>query len=229
MHFIWRRAELPLSRARALWLWVLGLVAGTNLMYHFPLLFAVIAVESTEARPAADWINFRHALLEPETLARGAHFVLASIALTGIVLLADAWRRGRNEAPTGEQSPGTDAARLLWQVQAKWGARLVLAPTLLQWIVGAWLLVELPALSREQLFGDDLLATLAFLASLATTVLMMHRLATLSLGEVSRTAIATVIGLMLLTILLMCAARHRARLPLYELQARAANCPANRG
>jgi hypothetical protein len=181
----------------------LALLAATDLVYHFPPLFAAIAV--LERNPALtrdelSYAEFLRVLTHRETLARTAHFLLASVAITGTMVLADAARLLRQQA-TG------DAAGL-----AAWGARVALAAVVLAMLAGLFLLVELPAAERSRLLGGQWLATLFLAAGIVAAVGLLHYLMAVSLGETSRSALLAVVGLMGLVLLLMVAARQQARL-----------------
>ena len=47
---------------------IVGALAATNLLYHFPLLFTVIGVYATRLPVDAGPLNFRRAMLDPEVL-----------------------------------------------------------------------------------------------------------------------------------------------------------------
>jgi hypothetical protein len=101
-----------------------------------------------------------------------------------------------------------DEAEPLAQVTV-WGARLALAATLLQGIVGAWVLIELPPAQRGAMMGDDALATLLFVAGLATTLALLHSLLANSLGDTATKSVWQSIVLTAVVVLVMAGALRR--------------------
>lgn len=160
------------------WLRVtLAILAGSNLVYHFPVLMVVLSRLVTGEDPASTVLtaaDFRQRLIEPAVFARCLHFWLASIAVTGVWLLTIAWRVG-----------GDDAAPI-----ARWGGRIAVIPTLLQIPCGIWLLSELPPLRQSRLLGGDGLATAAFAASVGLAMWLLNQLAAIGFGETERPRLA---------------------------------------
>ena len=180
----------------------IGLLAATDLIYHFPPLFAAIAV--LETRPELwgrelAYTEFLKLLVEPETLARLVHFLLASIAVTGALVMYYSLGMRRREAEE-------DAGRV-----AAWGGRLALAPTLLQLAAGVYLLMALPQADRARLLGGDWLAASLLAVSLLATLGLLHHLAAVSLGDAGRREVVRSLALMGLTVLLMVGARQFMR------------------
>lgn len=180
---------------------LIALIAGTNLVYHFPILFTVLAIiaergeTNSVAQPFVSW------LLDPELLARVGHFCLASIAVTGAALLCLA----RTPAVRAEGS----ADRV-----ATWGAHLMLWPTLLQLPLGLYVLLQLPERSRDALLGGDLWGTCLFAASLLAVMALLHQLGTAVIGQVRADESFKSIALIGLVVLLMVGVRERSRRPL---------------
>lgn len=167
----------------------LAVLAGSNLVYHFPILMVVLARLVTGEDPAAAVLtaaDFRQRIIEPAVFARCLHFWLASVAVAGCWLLAVAWLRG-----------GDDGSRI-----ARWGARIAVIPALLQIPSGIWLLSELPPLRQSHLLGGDGLATAAFGASVLLAMWLLNQLAAIGFGETDRPrlarAAATLVAVMVL-------------------------------
>jgi len=188
------------------WHAVLAILAGTDLMYHFPPLFAVISTLSLQ--PKLSDLPLIHALywkvlLEGQTLAMVLHHWLAAVSVAAIAALLLATGR-----------PSELAVSL---GASKWAARIALAATLLQLPVGIGLLLALPGALQNPLLGDDWVSTLLFGLSLVMALGLMHHLSVIALGDIRRGAIVRTAGLMIATILLMAAtlqhARHRALAP----------------
>ncbi|MFO0820442.1 MAG: hypothetical protein U1A77_21025 [Pirellulales bacterium] len=181
----------------------LAMLAGTNLVYHFPVLMVILARLATGEDPTTDVLNsaaFRQRLIDPTVLARCVHFWLASVAVTGVWLLAISWRwQGRL---ADDQSEGPNRLAEAHHV-ARWGARLALIPTLLQIPSGIWLLSTVSPLAQSRLLGGDLTATLAFGGSVLMALGFMHRLAAIGMGETSRPQLAQAIGLLVAIVTLM--------------------------
>lgn len=181
----------------------LALLAGTNLVYHFPVLMVILARLATGEDATTEVLNsaaFRQRLFDPVVLARCLHFWLASFAVTGIWLLVISWRwQGRSTDPTSGASDNDGDAHQI----ARWGARLALFPTLLQIPSGIWLLSTVPPLAQGRLLGGDLTATLAFGGSVLLALGLMHHLAAIGMGETSRSQLARAIGLLVAVVALM--------------------------
>ena len=176
----------------------LAALAGTNLAYHFPPLFSAIGVLST--RPgAAGEVRFTALICDAEVLARTLHHLLAALAVVGAAIMLGALRwRTAEEADDRRRAAG-------------WGARIALAAVAGQLLAGLHLLFQLPALSRDRLMGDDMLAGLFFAAALLATVMLLHRLAAIAFGDVTPRGIVVAAFLIAMAVLLMTAARHRTR------------------
>ncbi len=154
---------------------LLPLLSATNLLYHFPPLFVMIADAVRNEAGVTDPITsaeFRQRLASGHVLPVTLHFVLASVAMVGILLIWFAWRRGDAQPDTG---------RL-----AKWGARVALVPSLLQVPAGIWLAMTLPATTQQRLFGGDIVGTSALCLSLMLVFALLHSLASVAMGETSR-------------------------------------------
>jgi hypothetical protein len=176
------------------WHAVLAILAATDLMYHFPPLFAVISTLSMRPQFWDSPLNhatFWKLLLEGQTLAMVLHHWLAAISVAAMAALL----LGKTAA--------TDTA--------KWSARIALAATLMQLPVGVGLLLVLPGAVQNPLLGDDWVSTLLFGVSLVMALGLMHHLAMIALSDVRRGAVVRAAGLMAITILLMSATLQRAR------------------
>jgi len=176
---------------------ILALAAATNLLYHFPPLFTLIAnaaAKNADSSPV-DSATFRRLLVSAEVLAMTTHFLLASLAVTGMTLMTLALRRG------------TDAAH--GQRVAGWGSSLALAATALQFPSGLWLMLSLPAQKQQRLLGHDGIATSLFGVSVLVAFWLLHALAAVALGESTAKRIGQALGGMLVVIVCMCAVLQR--------------------
>ena len=197
-HYVWlRNAGETSSRAGRMGRTFLVLLATSNLLYHFPPLFAVAAKIAAGWRPAVDHITptlFREQLLSPAVASQSVHFVLAALAAAGMVVLIFSLRLHRRGATAEEIARVT-----------KLGARMALVPTLLQILVGMWVLLSLPTTDQQRLMGGDMLPTGMFLFAMATTLGLMHKLASISMGDGEPRNIRRAIAAFGITVLLMTA------------------------
>jgi hypothetical protein len=180
----------PLGRGVRMFLQFL---AGTNLLYHFPLLFIVISdVSTAEASlsKSVDSADFRSLIVTGSVMSRAVHVCLASFAVTGVALIAHSeWLQRRGTA---------DAARI-----AVWGGRLALVVTILQLPVGVWLLSQLPSRGQRLVLGGDPIATSLLGISILLALWLMHLLAAIALGDTTRKNTRLSVAVMVVTVLLM--------------------------
>lgn len=195
VHAVWwryqRRTGVLLRSLRCLLL----LAAGTNLLYHFPFLFVLIANVASSGDTSTEALDgeFLQMISAGPVLARVTHFVLAAFAVSGIVLIGFAMKLRRLDR-------ADDAQRV-----AIWGGRIALAPTLLQLLVGLWVTMTLSSVAIRRLMGGDLIATSLLIISLLAALWLMHMLASISFGDVSKKNLLGAMGLMLLVVVLMTA------------------------
>lgn len=186
------------------WHRAMAFLAGTNLVYHFPPLFSAISylastpLESESLSPT----EFRALLFSPVVVSQAVHVWLASVAVVGTLLMfyALGLRKKKNRS-TDELGP--QPARV-----AGWGAWLVLVPSLLQLLVGVWVLFQLPEDSRSALLGDRVPATCVFAAGVLTSLWLLHLAASIALGERRPRQLVSAIATMVVTVLLMAATLH---------------------
>jgi len=190
------------SRATALVRGFIALFAATNLLYHLPVLFSVAAHLQDSGQMAGERIDaaaFRQLMVRGETPALAVHVVLASVAVTGTMLLGLALRQQR-------QNDAAGAAK-----SAVWGGRWALVASLGNLPVGLWTLTRLSPAMQTRLMGGDTLSTLLFLASLVSVFWLLRELVGVAMGESSRLALIRAMGAMLLTVMLMTAMQQAAR------------------
>ena len=171
-------------------------LAATNLLYHFPFLFIVANRVWMEGLPAGhtsiDAATFRQLMMAQDTPALAVHVMLASVAVSGLVL-----------AILGLQQADS---RLIG-----WGGRWSLAATLVQLPVGLWILGTMPADLQSRVLGTDGFATALFLISVVATLWLARELASLSMGESSRLAVLRSCAAMLIVVSLMTTLDQHAR------------------
>ena len=204
--WLWRARQSGESRGGAIGRTILAALAATNLLYHFPPLFLIAArladTATHEQIPAVMFTRKEYwaELAAGETPALSVHFLLASLAMAGLMLLAFALRAGR------QGTAAADVARY-----AAWGGRVALAASLLQLPVGLWVLTTVPAATQGRLMGDNALTTTAFALSLLAVFWLLRELAAIAMGETERRQLLRSMGLMTLVVLLMTASHHLAR------------------
>jgi hypothetical protein len=207
-YWIWRKYAILPTRRGYIGRSLLLLLAGTNLLYHFPPLLMVATKLAdggfpVEANiPSGEIIprKFPPLMFYDEIPALTVHFALASVAMAGIMLLGLALRRLRSdEDPRG-------AKRII-----VWGGWSALIATGLQLVVGLWLLAKTPPDMQSQLTGNSPLATICFGLSLALVIWLLRELADVTIGEATRGGLIRTMIAMTGVILLMTAARQLSR------------------
>ena len=217
----WGAAELVFSLVLALVYWLLvrgkggnstgsrigrgsiALLHGTNLLYHFPPLFAVASKLYETGQTAGETIRgaqFRHLAWAGEAPALTIHVVLASVAVAGVMLLGLALRWMRHDELPADISK-----------VAMWGSRWALGSTLVQLPIGLWTLTVLPADSQSRLLGNQLLGTTLFIAAMLAVFWLLRELADVALGEATRPAMIRTMSAMLVVVGLMTAMQQAVR------------------
>ncbi len=182
---------------------VVAVLAATNLMYHFPILFSV-AGRLQEAGETTGGIlrgrEFR-ALIGKETVGLGVHVALASVAVAGAMLLVFAKRMlGRGDVENAE-------------VVARWGGRWALVPSLVQLPLGLYVLSIMPAVEQSRLMGGSGLGVILFVAALGAAFWLMNDLAQIAMGEVTRGLLTRAVAAMVVTVSLMTGMQLQTREP----------------
>ncbi|MDG2385526.1 MAG: hypothetical protein P8N76_27905 [Pirellulaceae bacterium] len=176
----------------------LAILASTNLLYHFPSLFGAMTYVARNHARFGDSIStgeFRRIAYSNDVLPMTVHFLFASIAVTGVYVMCQTL--GNNADQAGTTLSERNRIR-------QGSARIALAATLFQIIVGTWLLVKTEPLQQNRLLGDNLFATSSLGTSVLLTFVLCHFLATASFGEdapenVRRSAYVIVIVVVLMT------------------------------
>lgn len=200
--FWWKRATASPFWQRAIRTFLL-LLAATNLLYHFPILFVVISQVSAagaSVETTIDSAEFRTRMFHPEVLSRTAHFWLASAAMVGVMLIGFALRLSRQGAAED------DVHRA-----AVWGGRLALVPTLIQLPVGVWVLLALPEDIKLALMGGDLVGAALLGVSIMAALGLMHQLSSVAFGDTNRATLLRAMAMMVLVVVLMSATLERVR------------------
>jgi hypothetical protein len=191
-------ARVPRGSSLVRWLRsLLVLLAATNLLYHFPTLFALIAQASTgriDPGPV-DSATFRRLIMQGDVLALTTHFALASLAVSGVALIG--FSLGRRVSESEGQSIGI------------FGGRVALAATVVQLPVGLWLLMNVPPRSQQLLMGGDLIGSILLGASILATLGLLHPLAAIAFGDFNRRNGVRAMLFLAMVVLAMCGVLQR--------------------
>jgi hypothetical protein len=175
---------------------MVAILAATNLLYHFPSLFAVAThlYDSGQiSGPEIDGRAFRQFMTAGLTPSLWLHVSLASLAAAGMMLLLMAWRLRR-------EGQHARAARV-----AVWGGRWALVPSLAQIPTGLWALAALSPTQQSTIMGSDAAATLLFILAILAAVWLLNDLAKLALADTQPSLPLRAAAAMVMTIVLMTA------------------------
>ena len=180
----------------------LALISATNLLYHFPPLMAVIGKLSANPNFASAEVIDRPVLLDlisrGEVAALSFHFGFASFAVSAIVLLYLIYRDDSEEEAKGNAT-------------VRQAAGVAFVATLMQIPVGVWLLISLPGISRMALMGKSLGGSLAFMAAMVLSLILLQRLFSAMLGGSERKNLRSIATLTCIVVLLMTASLRLSR------------------
>lgn len=208
VYWVWRSWAVLPTRRGYIGRSILLLLAGSNLLYHFPPILIIAGKLADRsfapdlAIPAGDLKGhaFRRLIAVDEIPALSVHFALASVAMAGILLLGLALRRQKaDEDPRGIK-------RI-----AAWGSWSALLATGLQIIVGLWLLATVPPDMQAQLTFSAWLPTTCLFTSIGLAMWLLRELSNIALGEPTRGSMIRAMIAMTFVILLMTAARQLSR------------------
>ena len=177
-----------------------GLVAVTNVAYHFPTIMTVVGAEAVAPTLAGDELldrpAYRQRIVAPVMIARTLHFWALTVTVGGIAVAATT----REER---EDSAGRPLA-----IAAAWG---VIAGLSLQALTGAAALILLPAASLRALTGDDLMATTGLATAIAALLATGYTLLPAALGASNRLQTTRVATILAIAVLMMTWSTHRSR------------------
>lgn len=200
--WLWLPGRAGGSKAVVLLRGLMAVLASTNLLYHFPILFSVAARLHDAGQTAGAAIRgaaFRQLMAQGEAPAMAVHVTLASVAVAATMLLGLSlrWRR------TGDAA---GAYRV-----AVWGGRWALVASVLQLPVGLWTLAMLTPATQSRLMSGSALGMILFMSSIATALWLIRELVNVALGDGTRPALVKSMSLMLVTVALMTATQQHAR------------------
>jgi hypothetical protein len=195
---------------------LIAVLAATNLLYHFPVLFSVAAHLADAGEVAGARIGgaeFRRLMVMDDTPAIWIHAVLASLAMPGVMLLGLAFRRL-------QQGDAASALKV-----ARWGGWWALVPSVMQLPVGLWTLMTMPTAAQSQLMGESTSGTLLFITALLASLWLLNELVHVSLGEVTRPLLVRAMAAMLVTVTLMTTMQQQTRVRIAATPGHAGNSP----
>ena len=184
----WQRTP-DLPRGKSILRCSLAVLAGTNLLYHFPLLFAVL--DQLRSNPelmdnAITASDFRQMIILPVVYTKALHVVLAGVALCCLAIICV------------KKDGGAEGERLT--VAA---ARILLGTLVLQLLVGIWMLVVMPAAQRDSLIGMGGVAPWLLALAVILFVALTQTLIPVAGGEKPGRRPAWMVGLALAIFLVM--------------------------
>lgn len=184
----WRWTKSSVGGKGRYWRAAIAFVSSTNLIYHFPTLFAIVAEIAGTSTPESAVIErkqFYAFLGSGPILSHAAHFFLAALATSGVI-----------GAIFVRKDPASHGLR-------RFCTSIALVCTVLQIPVGILVYMTLPAAAQRGLIGDNVPLSVAFLASLASALWLMQSLISQLPSDTPKNRPLWSGAALLLTILLM--------------------------
>lgn len=184
----------------------LAVLAASNLLYHFPPLFGVMTYVAENANQFENSISvsvFRGLAYSQNVFPMTVHFCLAAFSVSGIFVMA------RAKALKSTSEADEESCRSIY----RGSARVALAATAFQVIVGTWVLLSTDPWQQHQLLGGNLFATTALLTSVLLTFGLGHLLGTASFGIPDAPTVRRLISIVVLIVFLMTLAQRSSRQP----------------
>ncbi len=188
-HYYWWKARPTAKTGERVLRCLVAFGAGTNLIYHFPVLFYVIQQVEPEGLPLTS-AEFRSALISPYVVWRSLHFAAAAFATCGVLLLGYAIKLNR----LGRQDDGERIGRA--------GGRLALAMTVMQLPIGFFVVLTTPRTAQMAIMGKDAGSSGLFLLSMLAAFYLMHQLGKTAF-TFSRNAAIQAMAVLVLVIVMM--------------------------
>jgi len=203
------------SRAKRWFGRVLAVAGASNLMAHFPTLFAMVSVLAHRPQwwgRTLDRVLYHRLLADGEVMSRVVHIWLAGLATAGVVVMAIAARRCGAGAADGtiDNERAADESALDARRVVAGGARWALAATLLQLPVGLWTLAAMPS-GGEAAWSGDVAGWVLLGGGVLASLAMLESLVGAALGDFSSQGVHRVKILLAIGVLLMAGAAHRWR------------------
>lgn len=212
---IWKRQP---DGARMGWKFpTLAIFSATNLLYHFPPLFTLLA-SVQHGQLAFDGpltaAAFRQWAFQPATASLWVHVALAAVAYSALVIawLALTTPPDSPHTPARLQRDASDnsdgSASVEW---AQRGSQVAAVLTVLQLPVGFWVFVSQPGNLQRQWIGGDAISTTLLFAGVTLSVYLLNQLSEQFWVAADLPAVRRALIVMTLIVLLMTGALSRAR------------------
>lgn len=193
---------------------LLAIAAATNLLYHFPPLFSVLAeLAQTDDQTLLTSSDYRAWLVQPLIWAKTTHVWGASVAVAGIVL---SYLVPANAISTKKSEPANatdaDLESNLSTVRPDspsdlraLGACWCLGGTVAQIVTGIWIIVQLPPAQQFAVLGTDVAASTLSCCSILATFIALNWMSQAAFGRPSRKNIGWILGIVVMIVFLMSA------------------------
>ena len=185
---------------------ILAVAAASNLLAHFPPLFAMLSALTHRPELWGRTLErgLYHALLvDPEVQSRVLHIWLAALAMGAIVVVAMLSRPTAVAARPQTQAI-SDVSHRLATTAARWAFVAIIA----EFPVGIWTLTAAPTANWGVAWTDDWLAMLLLGSAIIGACLLLQQLAGLALGAIDGKAIRNLFVTLAFSTALMCAVTH---------------------
>jgi hypothetical protein len=203
----------------SLYLWLLGaaqpkrwltrllaVAAASNLLMHFPPLFAMLAALAHRPEHWGGTLerSLYHALLiDPEVLSRVLHIWLAALATGAVAVMLLVSPR-----PTAIGDTIDPTMRIPGDGRVTAAARWALAAMLAEFRVGLWTLAATPTATWGVAWTDDLAALLLLGAAIVGAFVLLQQLVGLAIAGGDLIAIRKLAITLAISTALMCAVAH---------------------
>jgi len=183
--------------------------AATNLLYHFPVLFAIarwlatgvgleeLGLAAAESAPQAeaavlDSADFRRLMMSGNVFAGAVHFWFGSAIVGAVAVMLLSSRRiaaaqevqaAASEAGRPESSEPCSQEAAACQRIVRQAAGVGTVAAFLQFPIGMWVASQLPAPVQTALLGGSWLSTGLLAAGVLAALALMQRLAAAVLGD----------------------------------------------
>ncbi len=146
------------------------------------------------------WTQAAHALADPTFVPRWLHFLLASLAMAGALAAYVAVRRSRSEGQTPELAD-----------MARFGVKVALYTTVVQLVVGFWLLLALPSPVLSGFMKGGAATTLPLGLGILAGIGLLVVLAQIREPLAEATKVRRVMEFLVGAVVLMIVTRHQLR------------------
>jgi hypothetical protein len=181
---------------------LLAVLATTNLVYHFPPLFSIMAQAANQTDLVSLSVSpqeFRQLMMRGYVVPLMVHFALASLTVSGVVIM---YQLVSEASADKDSKPSSHVARSC--------AIVALTATAAQILVGIWLLVRLGPVAQSRLLGSDITGSISLGLSVLATFWLLHLLAAASFAQLTRRDARRIAIWLALLIVLMTVTLRRA-------------------